>query len=60
MELQNLRLQALHIAEGNIEKAQAIESYVLGQKAEKVVEPQEQPVPTNLGVSDVKPTDEKG
>ena len=35
MEIQNLRLQALHIANGDIEKAQDIENYVLGnQKAE--------------------------
>ncbi|RYL25086.1 pentapeptide repeat-containing protein [Acinetobacter piscicola] len=41
MELQNLRLQALQIADGDIEKAKAMESYVLGnQEAEKVTEPQ--------------------
>ena len=40
MELQNLRLQALHIAEGDIEKAQAMENYVLGKEPEKVTEPQ--------------------
>ena len=39
MELQSLRLQALHIADGNIEKAQAMENYVLGnQEAEQVAE----------------------
>ena len=59
MELQNLRLQALHIAEGNIEKAQAMENYVLGQ-TEKVTEAQEQPVSISLGVSDVKSADDKG
>ena len=39
MEIENLRLQALHIADGNIEKAQAMENYVLGnQEAEQVAE----------------------
>ena len=62
MELQSLRLQALHIADGDTEKAQAIENYVLGnQEAEQVAELQAaQPVSTSLGVSDVKSADDKG
>ena len=30
MDIQNLRLQLLHIAEGSVEEAQAMENYVLG------------------------------
>lgn len=40
LNIQTLRLQFLQIASGNIEKAQAMENYVLGQDAEKVIEPQ--------------------
>ncbi|WP_213067277.1 pentapeptide repeat-containing protein, partial [Acinetobacter sp. CFCC 10889] len=48
MEIQNLRLQALHITDGDIEKAQDIENYVLGnQKAEKVAEPQAESTDAN-------------
>lgn len=31
MEIQNLRLQLLHIADGNIGKAEAMETYVLSK-----------------------------
>lgn len=31
MEIQNLRLQLLHIANGNIDDAKEMESYVLGE-----------------------------
>ena len=31
MEIQNLRLQLLHIADGNIDDAKEMESYVLGE-----------------------------
>ena len=60
MELENLRLQILHIVGGDIEKAQEIESYVLGQ-TEKVTEPQAvQLAPTSTDAPNVKPTDAKG
>ncbi|MDN5622811.1 MAG: hypothetical protein L0G96_06740 [Acinetobacter sp.] len=31
MEIQNLRLQLLHIADGDIDKAQSMEAYVLAE-----------------------------
>ena len=36
MEIQNLRLQLLHIADGDVEKAQVMEAYVLAKEAAEV------------------------
>ena len=51
MEIQNLRLQLLHIADGNVEKAQVMEAYVLAKEAAEV-NVGEEPAPyqsANLG-----------
>lgn len=51
MEIQNLRLQLLHIADGDVEKAQAMENYITGV-VEAEINVSEDPAPyqsANLG-----------